>query len=173
MCLLVALDQWGQVHSIFKFMLETPPSSVTTTSTRSPTSPSAPGNQAAGRRCQRNRGAAWRACRNQQAAASQAYLAEVNSPRPPRPLHHLLTPSVLSICPSSTFAVYCCLRKLPKCPLLVLRLTYFLGVCHLYSLVQDYVVCINNLSKNLLIINIDKKTTLAFQEDQHLSMGPV
>ena len=52
------------------------------------------------------------------------------------------------------FAVCCCLRKLPKCPLLVRRLTCFLGVCHLYSLVQDYVVCINNLSKNLLYKNL-------------------
>ena len=85
--------------SIVKFTLETPPPPVTTTSSRSPTSPSAPGNQAAGRRRRRNRGAAWRARRNQRAAASQVTLAEVNSPpassppRPPRPLHHLLSPS--------------------------------------------------------------------------------
>ena len=85
--------------SIVKFTLETPPPPVTTTSSRSPTSPSAPGNQAAGRRRRRNRGAAWRARCNQRAAASQVTLAEVNSPpaspppRPPRPLHHLLSPS--------------------------------------------------------------------------------
>ena len=85
--------------SIVKFTLETPPPPVTTTSSRSPTSPSAPGNQAAGRRRRRNRGAAWRARRNQRAAASQVTLAEVNAspasppPRPPRPLHHLLSPS--------------------------------------------------------------------------------
>ena len=46
--------------SIVKFTLETPPPPVTTTSSRSPTSPSAPGNQAAGRRRLRNRGAAAR-----------------------------------------------------------------------------------------------------------------
>ena len=85
--------------SIVKFTLETPPPPVTTTSSRSPTSPSAPGNQAAGCRRRCNRGAAWRARRNQRAAASQVTLAEVNSPpaspppRPPRPLHHLLSPS--------------------------------------------------------------------------------
>ena len=83
--------------SIVKFTLETPPPPVTTTSsTSSPTSPSAPGNQAAGRRRRRNRGAAWRARRNQRAAASQVTLAEVNAspasppPRPPRPLHFSL-----------------------------------------------------------------------------------
>ena len=82
--------------STFKFTLETPPSPATTLPSSS-ASPSAPGNQAAGRR-RRNRGAAWRA-RNQRAAASQVTLAEVNAPpaspppRPPRPLHHLLSPS--------------------------------------------------------------------------------
>ena len=82
--------------STFKFTLETPPSPATTLPSSS-ASPSAPGNQAAGRR-RRNRGAAWRARCNQRAAASQVTLAEVNSPaspppRPPHPLHHLLSPS--------------------------------------------------------------------------------
>ena len=97
-CASLALSTSGG-KSIVKFTLETPPPPVTTTSSRSPTSPSAPGNQAAGRRRRRNRGAAWRARCNQRAAASQVTLAEVNSPpaspppRPPRPLHHLLSPS--------------------------------------------------------------------------------
>ena len=82
--------------STFKFTLETPPSPATTLPSSS-ASPSAPGNQAAGRR-RRNRGAAWRARRNQRAAASQVTLAEVKAPaspppRPPRPLHHLLSPT--------------------------------------------------------------------------------
>ena len=61
------------------------------------------------------------------------------------------SPSSHSICPVHLST---CLRKLPKCPLLVPRLTRFLDVCHLYSLVQDYVVCINNLLKNLLNNNL-------------------
>ena len=82
--------------SIYKFTLESP-APVTTYPT--PSSPPAPGNQAAGRRRRRNRGAAARARRNQRAATSQATLAEVESPPhlpPSRPLHHLLSPSPTS-----------------------------------------------------------------------------
>ena len=99
-CASLSLSTTGG-KSIFKFVLETPPSPATTTTTsRSPTLPSAPDNQAAGRQRRRNRGAAGRARRNQRATASQVTLAEVNSPPassppcPPRPLHHLLSPSI-------------------------------------------------------------------------------
>ena len=87
--------------SIIKFTLESPPPAPATTDPTS-TSPPAPGNQAAGRRCRRNRGAAARARRNQRAATSQATLAEVDPPPglPPspllHPLHHLLSPSPTS-----------------------------------------------------------------------------
>ena len=66
-----------------------PPSTATTL-------PSAPGNQAAGKR-PRNRGAAARAHCQQRAAAYQA-MAATSPLRPPpsRPLHHLLSPSPAS-----------------------------------------------------------------------------